>query len=375
MKVTISDVPSRIVVKVVRTEGILAYDIDNAYPQRMMRMVGGSGTARNCVSLYAKFMAGRGMEDDVYGKTELNRKGVTVNGLSSQSIKDFAHFGGFAVHINYNLAFEKISFSTVPFEHIRLALPDNKDPYARTRKVAIHPDWAREESRQIKKDDIKKVFLFDDDPEVIAEQIESVGGINNYNGQVYWFSNLGDRYPLPIYDPVLEDIDTDAQIKIFRNSNVRTGFSASHLFIHKGLFEDDTAREEFNDRIAEFQGADVAGSMMVIEVEREEQIPDLKPVESQLDARVIKITNGNTKDSIIEAFGIPSVLVNADNSEGVTFSNELLKLSYDYYNSITESERMIIEEQFVKIFAGSNLDQGKFKIKPLDWEITSTPSV
>lgn len=379
MKVTIRDVERRFVPKVVKQDGIIGYDVDNAYPQKVMRMVGGSGTARNCVNLYAKFMNGRGQVNEDHGKTPVNRKGLTVNGLSTKTIKDFAIFGGFAIHVNYNLAFEKTGFSSIPFEQTRLTLPDDKDYHGRVKTISVYPDWAREHSRQIKKDKIKEIHLFDDDPEVIAKQIESVGGINNWNGQIMWFSNMGKGYPLPIYDPVLEDIDTDAQIKIFRNSNVRTGFSASHLFIHKGIFEDDVSRQEFNDRIGEFQGADVAGSMMVIEVEREEQIPELIKVESQLDARVIKVTNSNTKDSIIEAFGMPSVLVNADNNEGVTFSNDLLKLSYDYYNSITEPERMILEEQFTKLFAGSFLDTTPFDINPLEWivdgvaEPTPTP--
>ena len=113
---------------------------------------------------------------------------------------------------------------------------------------------------------------------------------------------------------------------------------------------------------------------MVIEVEREEQIPELIPVKSQLDARVIKVTNSNTKDNIIESFGIPSVLVNADNTEGVTFSNDLLKLSYDYYNIIIESDRMIVEEQFRKVFADSFLSQTEFTINPLKWVVESTPT-
>lgn len=366
MKVVISDVPRRIVVKKVRTEGILAYDTDNAYPQRMQRMVGASGTATNCVKLYSKFVKGNGLVDTVLGDTIID-SGHTINELLGLATDDFAMFGGFAVHVNYNMAFEPITRKIIPFEHTRITIPDGDGHGVDC--ISVYHDWAKEHDSRIKKKQIKKINLYNPDPAIIAQQIELAGGINQYNGQIFWYSNKGDAYPLPVYDSVIEDIDTDAQIKIYRNSNVRTGFSASHLFIHKGLFESSEKREEFNDKIAEFQGADVAGSMMVIEVERDEQIPEIKPVESQMDARVIKITNSSTKDNIIEAFSIPSVLVNADSNEGVTFSNDLLKLSYDYYNSIIETERTTIEAQFAKIFEDVN---GNFDITPLEWKISAT---
>ena len=375
MKVVLRDIPKRIVTKPVKTEGIISYDVDNAYPQKVMRMVGASGTARNCVNLYSKFMAGMGFKDSVSGDAIINRKGDTADLLLGENVApDFAHFGGFAVHVNYNLAFQKTSITAIPFEHVRLALPE-KDDYGKITHVALYKDWGKEFHRRIKQTDVKKVHLFDDDPEIIAAQIEAAQGIKNYKGQVFWYSNRGQGYPIPIYDPVLEDIDTDAQLKIYRNSNVRTGFSASHIFLHKGKFESDAAREDFNQLIADFQGADVAGSIMVIEIEDDEQKPELIEVKSQVNDKVVNITNRNTKDNIIESFGAPSILVNADQGSGVTFSNELLKLSYDFYNSITAPERKILERQLVRLFDNFHEPLGSFEIEPLQWTITtSTPA-
>ena len=371
MKVVLRDVEKRIVTKPIKADGIISYDVDNAYPQKVMRMVGASGTARNCVNLYSKFIAGMGFGDAASGDAIINRKGDTADLMLSEDVApDFAHFGGFAAHVNYNLAFQKTSITSIPFEHVRLSLPE-KDEHGKITHVALYKDWGREFHRQIKKANIRKLHLFDDDPEVIAAQIEEAGGIQNYKGQVFWYSNKGQGYPIPIYDPVLEDIDTDAQLKIYRNSNVRTGFSASHIFIHKGKFESDTDRAEFHQTIADFQGAEEAGSIMVIEVEDEEQIPELIEVKSQVNDKVVNITNRNTKDNIIEAFGAPSILVNADQGSGVTFSNELLKLSYDFYNSITAPERKILERQFIKLFDNFHEPLGSFEIEPLEWTITT----
>jgi len=306
VKVTINEIQKRLSVKPSKSEGILSYDVDNAYPQRMMRLIGGSGTARNCVRLYSKFLSGKGFKDLQFFDTILNRKKETADKILRKVDNDFCKYGGFAAHFNYNLNLKISEITIIPFEHTRL--PDPEKPEFKN-KIAVYDDWAKEFCTRIKKEKIKWIDRYTSDPIEIQKQIEAAGNIEAWNGQVFWFSNEGEHsYPIPIYDPVLEDIDTDAEIKIHRNSNVRTGFSASHIFVHKGKFENDTDREEFNSRISEFQGSDVAGSMMVIEVETEEEKPELIEVKSQLNDRVITVTNRNTKDSIIESFGQPPEL-------------------------------------------------------------------
>lgn len=347
MKVTIADIPKRINVTSSKNEGILNYDVDNAYPQRMMRLIGGSGTARNCVRLYSTFLAGKGFKDLNFFKTILNKKGETADKILRKITEDWSTFGGIALHFNYSLTYKIIEINIIPFEHTRL--PDSEKVENRN-KIAVYDDWAKEFCSRIKREKVQWIDRYDPRPEIIQQQIENVGGIQNWKGQIYWISNEGENsYPTPIYDPIVEDIDTDAEIKIHRNSNVRTGFSASHIFVHKGKFESEDKRDEFNEKIAEFQGADVAGSMMVIEAETEEQIPSLLPVESQLSSRVIDITNTNTKNSIIEAFGQPPELFPGNRGSGITFSNDAIRLAYDYYNTVTKPERIFIEELFSAI--------------------------
>lgn len=376
MNITLADVPRRIIVKPFKTEGILGYDIDNAYPQRIMRMVGASGTARNCVRIYSKFIDGMGFKDEVTGDTIVNRDGDTANiMLSEETAPDFAHFGGFACHVNYNLAFQKTSITAIPFETARLVLPDLKKGYGKHTHIALYDDWGKEFHRRINPKKIDFINVFNDDPAVVSKQIEAAGGIQNYKGQVFWYSNMKKGYPIPVFDPVLEDIDTDAGLKVYRNSNVRTGFSAGYVYVYMGKFESDDARQEYIQAIQDFQGPEVAGSIMLVEAETPEQIPKLLEVKSQINDKVIKITNDSTKDCIIESFGMPSVLVNADSNSGITFSNDQLKLAYDYYNTITASERQILARQMTKLFDKFHQPIGPFEIAPLEWTIaTSTPT-
>jgi hypothetical protein len=59
MKTYLPQIERRILVRPNQTFGILNYDMDNAYPQRMLELVAGSPTAKDCWNKRAKFIAGK----------------------------------------------------------------------------------------------------------------------------------------------------------------------------------------------------------------------------------------------------------------------------------------------------------------------------
>ncbi|MGY4539628.1 hypothetical protein ACVW0P_004064 [Mucilaginibacter sp. UYNi724] len=68
MKTYLPQIERRIMVRPNQTFGILNYDMDNAYPQRMLELVGQSPTAKDCWNKRAKFIAGNGFEDASLGR-------------------------------------------------------------------------------------------------------------------------------------------------------------------------------------------------------------------------------------------------------------------------------------------------------------------
>lgn len=85
MKTYLPQIERRILVRPNQTFGILNYDMDNAYPQRMLELVAQSPTAKDCWNKRAKFIAGNGFEDASLGKQILNNKGVLIVMLSKRS--------------------------------------------------------------------------------------------------------------------------------------------------------------------------------------------------------------------------------------------------------------------------------------------------
>ena len=119
MKTYLPQVERRIIVRPNQTYGILNYDIDNAYPQRMLELVGASPTAKDCWNKRTKFINGRGFEDTDFARQIVNNNGLTIAKLLKAVARDKALFTGFGIHVNYNANFKICSVNYVRFEDIR----------------------------------------------------------------------------------------------------------------------------------------------------------------------------------------------------------------------------------------------------------------
>src|ERR1700710_791908 len=154
MKTYLPQIERRIFVRPNQTFGILNYDLDNAYPQRMLELVSASPTAKDCWNKRAKFIGGNGFEEEVLSKVVVNDKGLTLAKLLKSIAADKALFTGFGIHINYNANFKIASVNYVKFEDIRMGDTDNTET---ADKFAIYSDWGRKTWKNIMRSKI--IFL------------------------------------------------------------------------------------------------------------------------------------------------------------------------------------------------------------------------
>lgn len=346
-KATVGTVERRFVVKDNFIDGILNYDSDNAYPQRVMYTIAASGTATSCTNLYAKYIHGRGFKDSDLGKLIVNRTKQSSDKILRKIAKDYSKFKGFALHFNFNGLLEISEINFVPFEHCRLTIPDDA---GYVNKIAVYSDWDRKKSRSIEKKKIKFIHVFNPDPAVVLSQIEQAGGIEKYSGQVLWFSDDDKEYPACSCDSVFEDVETDAKIKIFKWRTVTTGFMASHLLIHYGKFEKESDREVFQSKIQAFQGADNSSKILTVEVEDKEQVPELIPFDIVNNDKLFELTESTIKNNIIQNYGQPLILLQIKTAGQLGGSQEM-KDAMDFYDSTTAYERALFENVFKIIFA------------------------
>lgn len=182
----------RIPVADVTNLDIQSYGKGNNYPQMILQLLGASSNAKSCVGRYAKFIRGAGFKDSLFYKSIVNMKGQTCDTLLRLCSDDLAKFGGFALHINYNLLCEITSVEHIPFEDCRLGIEDDAGYIA---EIAIHPDWicskGRKKIKKPSKSTIAYTDVFNPNPDVVLSQIVEAGGIEAYKGQTLYVSKDG----------------------------------------------------------------------------------------------------------------------------------------------------------------------------------------
>lgn len=343
-KTSFVQIPLRFDVRPNRTEGILNYDRDNAYPQRVKLLTSSSVSAQSSLRLFKNFITGRGFVDRSLGETIANEENQTFDEIHAIVSEDYADYYGFAIHLQYNGLFQIEAYTVVDFETTRLTNKENKN---HPNQIAIYTDWARINGN-IKQEEIMYVDFFSEDPKIIQQQIAKAGGFEKWNGQIFWYSKDSGRYPTPIYDSVISDIETEAEISEGKKGEVLSSFLASHIVMLPQEFESDTERRRFMDQLEMFQGNKDRGKMLLMDGITDENKPIFQKVDTATNDRLYEFTETSIADNIRRSFLAPKELVGQEYSAG--FQTDRIEQARDYYNSITEFDRTIISKQYKKIF-------------------------
>lgn len=341
---------------------ILAYDFDNLYPQRLIDIVSDSGTAKTCLWLYERFVMGGGAKDVNFYKSKVNSKGLTVDRLLRFTANQIGMFSGFAWHFNFNALGEITDITPVNFEYCRLGIGGNEN------KIAVYDDWGKTKRKKFNKTDVKFIDVWNQSE--VLRQIEAVGGVENYNGQIMYGTKNGLDYPLASYDAVLEDMITEAQTKRFKANTSSKNFLASHILV--------TGREEvaegedstdFGETLKQFQGGDGSGTILWMERESNEEQIELKKVDIQNYDGLYEYTENSSRDNIIKSFIIPPVLL--VRTSGALGTSKEIADATEFYNSVTSYDRLVIEEVLSEVFAHFHVNinpSGDYSILPLKVE-------
>ena len=194
-------------------------------------------------------------------------------------------------------------------------------------------------------------------PDEILEQIAHEQGeneyeqIDEYKGQLMYFTLNGGFYGKSFFDAVMEQILTAGDLAEFDRRYIQNGFSGSVVINNKTVSVSD---EEFEQRRKEYQllgGIQKAGGIFYIEGDI--NTVDLAGSGAAMTEHRTALKEG-LKDDIIEALGVPSVLVSRTRQGGFPNQDEIIN-SFEFYNGNTQQYRDVLAKQFSKIaeyFAG-----------------------
>ena len=356
---------------------IQSFGKNNDYPQLLTEIVGASATGSSCVSTYKKFIIGRGFAQADFFKAVIDSKGSTVDTLLDNVGEDLARFNGFALHVNYNALYQIVSVQHIPFEWLRFEALDEAGRFDR---LAMHPDWGKRNTslRKFDQKDIVWFHFFNPDPEVIAREVIEAGGWNGYRGQVLYYSGDGERtYPSPIYDAVVTDMSSEEGLSNITYRNVRHGFLPAGMVIdHDNTNNSEEQEKETKQELTEYQGDTEAGKLMYVCLKNGEEKPEFVPFEARNFDKDFNKAEEKIPEIIGRAFQQPPILRAQD--VGANFGADLMRNAYDFYNSITETERQTVSRVFSRVFGfwhdpAINPDRD-YEILPKVYRVNATPA-
>lgn len=351
--------PQRIDVGYLSSLGIKAYGYNNLYPQQAKAILDSSSTGSQCADRFARFIEGDGLANVELYNLVVNRNGETTDDLLSAICQDLADYGGFALHVNYNVACEITEVQFVPFENCRLQEADDAGYIGH---IVTHPDWTGKSTRngkvlKVNKDTVTIYDRFNPNPEIVRAQIISSGGIEYYKGQIMWVSTAGrDRYPLPKYDRVLTELSTDEGLSNIKFRNARCNFLPSAFVVSKmsqAMNEDDEAKQRvitqgFAESLEQFQGDETSNVLISMTIANEEEKPEIVPFPTQNFDKEFSVTDASVVERIYCAFEQEPFLCVRNGKVG--FSGTLIHDCYTYYSSLVVKEQRFIERALKKIF-------------------------
>lgn len=357
---TVKKAQKRIDTSYVNRFRMQTYGNDNLYPQNMRMITNASGTAELCLGRYAKFIEGYGFLSELLADMTASADGTRMDDILHYVSQDLARYGGFAVHVNYNVLCQITEVNFVPFENCRLEEADDAGEVAH---ILVHPDWSGKLRRSgksvlVNENNITRYNVFNPAPEVVGKEIMNAGGIDKYNGQVMWCSMCGKNvYPTPIYDAALSEISTDEGLGNIKYRNTRNNFLVSCMLIAKKGLPDISGDEDkeddgqiiSEDDLRDFQGDTNTGKIMYIELENDEDKPEIVQFPTTTFDKDFAVTDASVIERIYAQFH--QELFYAIRIGKLGFSGQVMKDAYEYYCGEVTNEQRFIERAFAQILA------------------------
>jgi disulfide oxidoreductase YuzD len=361
MKLANRDVPERL-----RTDlnksikvggGVMKFGEKDDYPNVIEKVVASSVTATATAEIFAKFLTGGGFEQpglndmvigrDVRGK-ELRM--LDLLRLFSQSV---SVFNGIYVHLPMNVDGQIEDPKMMNFKHCRFT---KLDDIGYTNSIAVNKKFGSGE--KFKQDETVEYSIFNNSIDVVRAQIKKAGTIEDYKGQMYFqFWDNRYLYPLSPYDPVYLDADTEWQVSLYKNRELRNGFMLRYL-LRIAEFENEKNKQDFLNMIEGAEGADGL-RVIVLEDEVDEttnQIKDsgafkLEKIDSSINDKLFENWETSLSNKIRKANkALPAILIDYETSALGNTSGEAVKQAVAFYNGMTKDDRTLMSRVFSEIF-------------------------
>lgn len=349
-------------------KGILLWGAKNDFPQRIIQDIYNSSTASACMDTFIDFLEGDGITQKELATFKVN-KYQTLDDLHSQLSIDEGYLESFAVVVKYNAAGEKIELKHLPFESVRMGIPDD---YGYISKIHYNPFYGTSEYSN---EEYTVCYdVYNPDPAVALEQYSKQG--DKYNGQVYLYTSekpLERFYAKPFYLGGRKWFIVDNKIATFHERNIDNNFLLSVLMKIVGDPDEAAEKDEegnvirtvgdvFNEQMkTELSGAENGGKVFVAWAKAKEQFPELTAFPNSTNHDLFIALQQLCIDNISIATKVPPILANIQVAGKLGNAQEILNAVKLMYQRVNKKQR-ILERAYKELLKG-------FKDAPLADEL------
>jgi hypothetical protein len=358
-------------------------DTDNAYPERMDRLINNSVTAKSAANIMVQYLLGKGYGTDADSLIVNKGKTLKLIDFADDVADDLVKQRGVYIHVNWNALYQITDMAVLPYDWCRVGKRDSNE-YAG--KIIVHKDWTKP-----KKVDLQAIDIYNPRKNVIDAQVEKAGGWEKYKGQVL-FINQDTKliYPLSRIDSVTDDCDSEAQAAIYKNRILRKGFFGNTLVVTRPLVGEElegdvlsaaeNERKNFQNAIKDSLGAQNTGGVLCLEMDfAGEKLEDailIKQIESKMDDKLFNYTESSVRENILVAFNnLPIGLVKTNDASFFGSSGEAIREMKKTYWENTTKERNLLTSTLNHLLS-KTVDYSSLTIQPLkliEDEITNNP--
>lgn len=347
-----------------RGTGFITFGEANLFPQTLLDVIDDSNTASAAMSVRAEFIEGNGLADKTLSEMKVNRKGQVLDDIIAASAWNIATGEVICLHVTYNGLLQITGLQSIPWELIRFTRPDDEGaivsagifPYLNS---TLHPKRQKEH---------RKVFLYNPNPDVVAAQIASVGGIEHYYGQLLYVPAgraSGTVYHMPSYAGGTAAFETEKELGTFDYRTVTTDFAVGGFIKalkpatttqrvqrEDGSFVDERI-ETLADRVTQFQGAENASSIFVAEADTQAELDSMEfvPITGAQQADRYKSTVERTQDSILTRTRVPGELSGRRRTGGIAPTGDEIRVASQLMQQTVNRFQRTLTRTLTGIFA------------------------
>lgn len=319
-----------------KSKDIIKYDIDNLFPQNLIRQIGESGTATSCIEALIQYTYADGLVDEELGKTLINDN-TTLNQLTSELIPYACNFQGVALHILRNTEGGIAKVKILPFENIRKSLKGN---------YIYNPTYSINGKIDIEKDVHYPAFRGSK-----ITPVQVAAHVANYGitvGEIlYYFKKKPGQYdyPIPTFYSAISDIDTDAENSKYELESVNNSFLPSGILTLVGDIDDknkddygltewgymEQTLEGFTGQAKDSTGASGRQKLAVLHAKTKEEIPIYQQINNEGILTAIDASTKRVAEKVARAFGVPPFIIGLGGNVG--FATNIISDNITLFNN------------------------------------------